>query len=315
MTYLYISPMTGYISQDVYYLLSKRYDTDKYLDEYARIEKRRTIIPAVLSIEYETYKNAFESWKGAEIYDYLIREGYSKSTALSVIKLFAANDDITKRLQDTNLDEYLISYGMTYVDRLHTLGIQSISYRPSFIMGMDIDVKPIEIVHVPYEPPIIEYEEWRLFQVSDLINCETKDSKGKERTRAIELRGVFKAEKNEIIRWYDLGKNREVYVNMLKAAALAAESILREYAEIKGYTGLIEDCQAPEFDGIDLMESTDSESIDVDEVPGFVTECLLEIVDIDFSKIPFTDRVLFTGKWWESSVYYIEEIRNQVASQ
>ena len=323
MSYVYVSPITGYIPQDVYYLLAKRYDMDKYLKEYASIVgRRRIVIPAILDVEYETRKRDSEIWTGAEIYNYLTSAGYTNSTSIAVMKLFAASADTIERLRDRDYGDDYILYTMTYLQRLHELGISidggGISYRPSYAMGMDIYVSPILVEHVPDEPPPppppIEYEEWRQFQISMLIDCTTRDIHGKESKRKIELRGIFKAEKDMIIDWNLLGNLRDVIESMLRGAGVAAERIIKQYAVIKGYGDLMEYCQSAEFYGCNLLESIDSEFIDEDDVLGFATDALLEVVDVDFNRVPFSDKVVFIGRWWEDKSYYESELNAQVTS-
>lgn len=314
MSYVYISPMTGYIPQDVYYLLAKQYDVDKYLKKYAGIVGRhRTIIPAILDVEYRAYKTGSEVLTGAEIRNYLVSSGYTEATAIVVMKLFAANSFFIEDLLEHGYSDFHISYMMTYLRRMHELGIIRSDVRPSYAIDMDITIKPIIVEHVPeVPPPPVEYEEWRQFQISMLIDCTTHDVHGKESKRKIELRGVFKAEKDMIIDWSSLGESRIVTEDMLRDAGVSAERIIKQYAEIKGYGDLMEYCQRAEFYGCNLLESIDSEFIDEDDVLDFVTDALLEVVDIDFNRVPFSDRVVFTGRWWEDKGYYESEMSSQV---
>jgi len=315
MGYIYTSPMVGFISTEVFYLLAKRYGLKRYLKEYAELEKRtRIAIPAILEIEH---KAGGEIWTGREIYGYLINRGYSSQTSTSVMKLFAANANLVSELMEEGHSEDYALYSFTYLTRMHKLGYERVDYRPSYAMGMDINIYPIEIYHVeppePPEPPEVIYEEWRPFQISMLVDCTSHDSDGSiSSTRKIEFRGVFSAEKSEIVDWSMLGTSREVSEDMLRSAGVAAELSIEIYAKSKGYEDLIDMCAKPEFYGANLLESIDSDFIDENDTFDYVTEALFEVIDMDNNKVSFTDKVSFTGEWWKDHKYYENEISSQV---
>lgn len=305
MAYMLTSPLLGEISEEVHDILYEEFAYDEYLKEFARtFGARRTVIPAILKIEH----SLTGIHKGRDIYEYLVFFGFSKETSISVMKLFSASERFINDMVDEGYSESIATYSFNHIRRMNYFGLESISMRPSFAFEQDIKVRSIKRTHIE-EPPPTEYEHWRPFQLSMLIDCSTRNDKGIIQKRKIEFRGIFTAARDSIVDWSLVGKSRED--DILMAAGESAEVILKRYASIKGYDDLMS-CSNVEFYGINLLESESDIYVEYDELSEYKTDNVLEVVDIDYNMIRFTDKLVYIGEWWKNKNYYITELNKQV---
>ena len=309
----YISPITGEVPESVHYFVDDD-DYDTLIRRYSKaIGVRRYVIPAILKVEYifggkEVY--------GKEIYRYLKSFGFSDRISVSVAKLFFANRDVIERLLDMEYDASVI-YDYEHVDRMRMAGIGKILYTRYGAFEHVVYVNPIkteyELIEIP-EPPEVIREYWRNFEVSMLMDCTTRTKKGETEHRKVEFRGIFKAEKSAIIDWelYHKGMGHEEARNIVGVAVEVAESVLKEYYEIKGYD-FMHTCSGPMFNGFDPLEETDDIIVWEDYAYEEVSDIVLEVIDIDYGNAKrFTDEFALIGRWWQDKSYTLGELRKQV---
>jgi len=318
--FIYISPILGEHSEDFYYKFQElKINTfTAFVDGMRSGLGYRELRSAILVVE-DYFKGSKVS--GTDIYNYLTKFGFSESNSINVTRLFSTNNRLVERLVDQGFSVNDVVYGMVLKSKLESLGLKSATTNTSYALGDNFVVYPILKIELEEEvPPPPEYELWRPFQISVLIDCTTSDPKGRAVRRSIEFRGVFTAERNSIIDWNSYNKKlplASVY-KLLGDVGTVAESVMKEYAAHKGYQDLFE-CAVPVFDGINLLE--DLPDILVEEPDDYETENSFEVIDHNRSETTgkqwgnFSDTVKYTGKWWLDESKAIVEMRRQVQSE
>lgn len=318
--YIYLSPILGEHSEYFYdeFIEIKNLDYSTFIGRMRAALKYGVLRSGVLLVETR-FKDVKVS--GTDIYNYLFNFGFDENHAVNITRLFSVNNRLTEQLveQGFKLDDVI--YGMDLKARLDALGLESATVTKSYALSDEFIVHQLLEVEIeePLPPPPPEYEVWRPFQISVLIDCTTSDAKGRRLRRSIEFRGVFIAEKNSIIDWGSytkkIGKS-DVY-KLLRDAGIVSEAVMKEYAAHKGYQDLFE-CAVPVFDGINLLEDLPDILVDLDESDTHKTENSLDVVDLDRPKTTgttwgnFSDNVVYVGNWWEDEGDAIIEMRRQV---
>lgn len=304
----YVSSITGDVPENVHYFIEDD-DYDALIKRYSKATGvRRYVVPAILKTEYEF---GGKDVGGKEIYDYLLNFGFSERISLSVVKLLFVNKDIIERLIERGKSESII-YDYEHIERMRMAGVEYISYMKRYVLSSDVYVYPVYTEYEWVEPPKIEY--WRNFEVSMLMDCTTRTKKGDTEHRKVEFRGIFKAERNAIIDWelYHKGMGHEEAHNIVGRAVEVAESILKDYYEIKGYD-FMHTCSGPTYNGFDPLSETPYINVYILEADEEVSNIVLEVIDIDYGNAKrFTDEFTLIGKWWQDRSYAISELRKQV---
>lgn len=322
MTYIYISSILGEHSEYFYdkfmQLLSEK-DYDYFINNMKDELRYGVLRSGVLAVETQ-FRDAKVS--GTDIYDYLINFGFDENHAVNITRLFSTNNRLIEHLVEQGFKLEDVVYGMDLKARLDALGLESSTVNKKYALSDEFVVYSFEVeIEEPVPPPPPEYEVWRPFQISVLIDCTTSDSHNRRIRRSIEFRGVFIAEKNSIINWGTYTKRMakvDVY-KLLRDSGTVAEAVMKEYAAHKGYQDLFE-CAVPVFDGINLLEDLPDILVDLDDSESYVTENSLDVVDLDKSKAGknwgnFSDTVRYTGKWWGDEGDAIIEMRRQVQGE
>lgn len=326
--YIYLSPILGERSEEFYdtFMTIRSKSYSDFIKDMRNILNYKLLRTGVLVVE--TTFNDIEV-SGNDIYDYLIKFGFSDTISVNITRLFSTNNRLIERLVDEGYSVNDVVYGMDLKDRLKHLGLVSANTNKSYALKDIFTVHKLLQVHIPEEElvvePVIEkeilQEIWRPFQISVLIDCTTSDKRGARIRRSVEFRGVFVAEKNSIIDWSSYTKRlakANVY-SLLGDAGTVAEVIMQEYASHKGYQDLIE-CAVPIFDGINILEDLPDIIVSLDESGKYITENLLDVNDLDKYKSGknwgnFSDKVKYIGHWWENKSYAITEMRKQIQSE
>lgn len=309
----FVSSITGEVPESVHYFVDDD-DYDALIKRYSKaVGIRRYVVPAILKVEY---KFGGKEVDGREIYDYLLNFGFSERISLSVVKLLFVNKDIIERLIERGKSESII-YDYEHIERMRMAGVEYISYMKRYVLSSNVYVYPIytEYIRVePPEPPIVIREYWRNFEVSMLMDCTTRTKKGDTEHRKVEFRGIFKAEKDAIIDWelYHKGMGHSEAHNIVRRAVEVAESILKDYYEIKGYD-FMHTCSGPTYNGFDPLAETPDIIVYEEYAYEEVSDIVLEVIDIDYGNAKrFTDEFALIGKWWQDRSYAISELRKQV---
>lgn len=310
----FVSSITGEVPESVHYFIDDD-DYDALIKRYSKaVGIRRYVVPAILKAEYEF---GGEEVGGKKIYDCLIDFGFSESIALSVTKVFFANEDVIDRLLAKENDKSII-YDHEHTERMRMCGLDYLRYMKRYVLTSDVYVYPIHTEYEwiePPEPPIVIREYWRNFEVSMLMDCTTRTKKGDTEHRKVEFRGIFKAEKNNIIDWelYHKGMGQTEAHVIVKVAVEVAESVLKEYYEIKGYD-FMSSCDGPSYNGLDVLDKTDDIIVYELDAESEVSKIVLEVIDIDYGNVKrFTDEFQLVGRWWQDKSYTIKELRTQVS--
>jgi len=321
--YIYLSPVLGEHSEgfyDKFLVIRSLQDYTAFVKNMRSVLRYGVLKSGVLVVETK-FKDV--SVSGIDIYNYLVDFGFSERISVNITRLFSVNNRLIERLVDDGFNLNDVVYGMDLKARLDALDLESANVTKSYAFEDVFTVHQLLKVYIEEEipPPPPEYELWRPFQISVLIDCTTTDAHNRRIRRSIEFRGVFIAEKNSIIDWESYTKRIaivDVY-NILKDAGTVAESVMKEYAAHKGYQDLFE-CAVPVFSGINLLEDLPDIEVDLDESDSYVTENSLDVVDMDKSKTGknwgnFSDTVNYKGHWWEDESDAIIEMRRQVQSE
>ena len=308
------SAIIGEVPDSVHYFI----DTDSYdalIKRYSKaVHRYHVVIPGILKAEYEFGGKRVD---GKEIYDFLMDYGFSERNALSITKLLFASEDVVERVVDRGYGMSAI-YDYTHIDRMRIIGLEYLRYSKYYISERDVYVHPIHTEYEWVEPPeppedILEY--WRNFEVSMLMDCTTRTKKGDTEHRKVEFRGIFKAEKSDIIEWqtYHMAMGQTESHKIVGTAVEVAESVLKEYYAIKHYD-FMHSCDGPTYNGLDLLEKTDDIIVYELESDAEVSDIVLEVIDIDYGSVKrFTDEFSLIGRWWNDKSYTIKELRLQVS--
>ncbi len=321
---IYLSPILGehseYFYDEFIQLLSEK-DYEHYINNMRTELKYGVLRSGVLAVETK-FKDVKVS--GTDIYNYLINFGFDENHAVNITRLFSTNNRLIESLVEQGFNLSDVVYGMDLKARLDALGLESSTVNKKYALSDSFIVHQLLEVEIEEEvppPPPPEYEVWRPFQISVLIDCTTSDVHKRTIRRSIEFRGVFIAEKNSIINWGTYTKRMakvDVY-RLLGDAGTVAEAVMKEYAAHKGYQDLFE-CAVPVFDGINLLEDLPDIKVDIDDVDAYKTENSLDVVDLDKSKTGaawgnFSDTVVYIGEWWKDEGDAIIEMRRQVQGE
>lgn len=308
----YVSSVTGEVPEAVHYFIEDD-DYDALIKRYSRATGvRRYAVPAILRIEYVF---GGKEVSGKEIYDYLLNMGFSNNIALSTVKIFFANTDVIERMMDKGKDKSII-YDYEHTDRMRMCGLDYLRYMKGYVLTSDVYIYPIYTEYVwvePPEPPEIEY--WRNFEVSMLMDCTTRDEKGMKHKRKVEFRGIFRADRSAVIDWelYYEGMGQSESHKIIKIATEVAESVLKEYYEIKGYD-FMHSCTGPTFNGIDPLADLPDDIVQEDYAYEEVSNIVMEVIDIDYGDAKrFTDEFILVGRWWQDKSQTLKELRTQVS--
>lgn len=158
--YIYTSSIIGDIPESLYDILDD-VSYSELLEWYATVKGRRAqVIPAILRTE-----RSFSGVRtGQDIYDYLIKYGFSEGVAISAVRLFAAHDEVISVLVEMEYDEESVAYDYTYLRKLKEAGFEAISIRPSYALESNINVRPIKVEFVaPPPPPEVLYRSQATF--------------------------------------------------------------------------------------------------------------------------------------------------------
>lgn len=308
MSLIYTSPIAGDINPEIYHsMLSAR---EEYLRTYSRIMGvRRVIIPAIIKVER---KFGGKIVKGINIYNTLLRWGYSEFVASSVVNTLLINSVLVEDMLNESISDISILYSHDLVSRLKYANLAAIpKYRKWYYFEQEFIVHPIDIYEYIEEPLPEEIELWRYFEVSMLMSCRT--NKPHEAKRELEFRGVFFAEESVIMDFETYESALTTDNSIVRVATEIAESLLQEFCEIKGYD-FFESCGCSEarFNGIDPLESLKPIEINVSDIETYESSHELDIWDMDYSKRRFDDTLKLTGRWWEDKTYSITEMRKQL---
>lgn len=315
MSLIYTSPIAGIIDSDIYYsTLSARED---YLRTYSRVMGvRRIIIPAIIKVER---KFGDQIVKGQDIYDALIRWGYSESVAGSVVNTLYVNSLLVDDMLSESRSEMSTLYTYDLVSRLKYSNLAAIpKYRKWYYLEQEFIVHPIDVYEyddIPEEPEEPdepeETELWRRFEVSMLMSCRT--NKPRDAKRELEFRGLFYAKESEILDFESYNSALTTDNSIVRTATEIAEVLLMEYCELKGYD-FFETCGCSDarFNGIDPLESQEAVEINISELENFKTRHELDIWDMDYNTRRFSDTLTLTGRWWENKAECIKQLRLQL---
>ena len=307
------SAIIGDVPENVHYFIDGD-DYDALINRYSKATGvRRYVVPAILKVEYEFGGSEVE---GAEVYKYLLDFGFSENIAISVTKLLFTSRDVIEKLLDKGYDDSVI-YDYEHIERMRKAGIEYIHYMKRYAFDNQVYVYPIKTEYEWFELPeppedILEY--WRNFEVSMLMDCTTRTKIGETEHRKVEFRGIFKAEESAIINWelYHKGMGHTEAHNIVRDAVRVAESILKDYYEVKGYD-FMHTCSGPTYNGFDPLEEADNIIVLEDDAESEVSNIVLEVIDIDYGNVQrFTDEFELVGRWWNNKSYAISELRKQV---
>ncbi len=318
----YISPILGEIPEDIYSVVAntprlpytREGNVVPYRELLNRIKREYGYGRLRTDILYiETEFDDVREFIGAELNALLLSRGVASTNAVNLVRLFAANQTLIDDLIEKGFSTNEAVYELDLKGRLRELGLTTRILTTSFAFDSVFNVYPViekpELVPPPPPPP--EYEYWRPFGVSMLIDCETRQDNRKI-TRKVEFRGIFTALKEAIVDWKKIEAGGRCDEDTIGKAVEVAEDILSEYSRWKGYDFLFE-CSEPTFNGCNLMEDSPDIEVLVDDSDIHETTAFLEVVDIDYSKSPFSDSIVFKGKWWLDKDEAIKTLRRQVS--
>ncbi len=305
----YISPILGVIPEEVYNHVVT-FKVYPYIT-YSNIMRREFGFGRLRSgiLWLETEFDEPREFIGAELNAFLINNGFPSSVSSDLVRTFAANQTLIDDIVERGFNVKDVVYGLNLKERLSQLGLTTRAVTTSFAFESIFTIFSVtEVEELPPPPP--EFERWKTFLVSMLIDCETGD-RGKRIKRVIEFRGTFTARSDVIVDWKAIAEGGDPE-DVIKDAVEVAEAVIEDYSFLKGYEFLFE-CSRPTFNGLDLKEDLPGILVDVDASDFHETTTLLEVVDRDYGdRIPYSDKIKYTGYWWEDKSKAITEMRRQV---
>jgi len=156
--YIYISPVIGELSEDSYsaFQTLKLNGFTHFIDSIRSELGYRELRSGILVVE-DYFKGSKVS--GSDIYNYLIKFGFSESNSINITRLFSTNNRLIERLVEQGFSVNDVVYGMDLKLRLESLGLKSATTNTSYALGDNFIVHAVLKIEIeePLPPPPPEY--------------------------------------------------------------------------------------------------------------------------------------------------------------